>query len=363
MKKSDKAICLVIHSLQAGGMERVMSELVAFFVKKEGIKVHLVLYGVTRELFYSVPSDVIIHKPDFEFQSQKRLISTIRTLWFLRKKIIELNPFTILSFGEYWNSFVLLATLGLKYPVFVSDRAQPDKNLGLFADKLRKWLYPRANGVIAQTQKAKEIYQTQFKHTNIRVIGNPIKKVSNNRPIKKENFVLMVGRLIKSKNQDELIKLFARINEPGWKLVLVGYDHLKQNNHKRLQKIIEELGLEERVMLAGKQSDVDYYYLQSKIFAFTSSSEGFPNAIGEAMAAGLPVIAFDCIAGPSEMIVDGRNGFLIPLFNYDLFEEKLGQLMSEEELSLRMGAKGQSDIEQFYIDTIGNKYFEFITCV
>lgn len=345
-------------------MERVMSELAFFFVKKEEVEVHLLLYGINREIFYPIPLEVIIHKPDFEFKTDKRLISTFKTLWFLRKEIKGIGPFTILSFGEYWNSFVLLATYGLKFPVFVSDRAQPDKSLGRFADRLRKWLYPRAKGVIAQTQKAKEIYNTQFRHSNIKVIGNPIKEISNKgRNIEKENIVLTVGRLIKSKNQDELIKVFAKTNNPDWKLVIVGYDHLKQKNSEQLKKLINELNINEKVVLAGKQSDVESYYLRSKIFAFTSSSEGFPNVIGEAMAAGLPVISFDCIAGPSEMILDGRNGYLIPLFDYAQFEKKLKQLMEDEVLRKELGQQGKEDIQQFFIDNIGEKYFEFITSV
>ena len=69
-----------------------------------------------------------------------------------------LNRTAVLSFGEYWNSFVLIALFGLKYPVFVSDRCQPDKSLGKFHDLLRKNLYPKAAGIIAQTEKAEEIY-------------------------------------------------------------------------------------------------------------------------------------------------------------------------------------------------------------
>ena len=112
----------------------------------------------------------------------------------------------------------------------------------------------------------------------------------------------MVGRLIKTKHQDNLIKIFASINKKDWKLVIVGYDHLKQMNMEPLKKLALDHGLADRVVFAGKQSDVEKYYLSSKIFAFTSSSEGFPNAIGEAMAAGLPVVAYNCVAGPAEKL-------------------------------------------------------------
>jgi GalNAc-alpha-(1->4)-GalNAc-alpha-(1->3)-diNAcBac-PP-undecaprenol alpha-1,4-N-acetyl-D-galactosaminyltransferase len=353
-----RKICLVIPSLQAGGMERVMTELIYFISKQKDIEQHLILYGITREIFYPVPESVSIHRPSFIFNNKFRLLSTFKTLIYLRKEIKRIDPESILSFGEYWNSFVLISVAGLKYPVFVSDRCQPDKSLGRFHDWLRKRMYPKAKGIIAQTIKAKEIYHTF--NSNITVIGNPVRTIKNENNIKKENIVLMVGRLIKSKHQDKLIEIFLNISKPGWKLVIVGYDHLKQNNHEKLKKIISDNHAEHSVILEGKQENVDKYYLKSKIFAFTSSSEGFPNVIGEAMAAGLPVVAFDCVAGPSEMIKDNWNGFLIPLFNYKMFQEKLEFLMDHEEPRNLFGTRATSDIRQFSISKIGEKFLWFI---
>ena len=361
MNKQPKIICLAIHSLQAGGMERVMAELADYFAKKEAVKVHLILYGIKRDIFYPLPENVLLHKPPFIFNDGSRLKSVIKTLFYLRKKIKEIKPDTVLSFGEYWNNFVLMATLGLKYPVYVSDRSQPDKSLGKVQDKLRNWLYPFAKGVIAQTEKAKQIYSAYYSHPNITVIGNPIRKIQNGQvAIERENIVLMVGRLISSKHQDKLIELFVKINNPGWKLVIVGYDHLKQNHMARLQQLVKTLGAEESVLLAGKQLAVERYYLQSKIFAFTSSSEGFPNVIGEAMSAGLPVVSFDCVAGPAEMIADNENGFLVPLFDYDFFQARLALLIENDALRENFGQRAKKSIQQFSVENIGEKFFQFI---
>ena len=128
-----------------------------------------------------------------------------------------------------------------------------------------------------------------------------------------------------------------------------------------LKKLALDCGLADRVVFAGKQHDVEKYYLNSKIFAFTSSSEGFPNAIGEAMAAGLPVVAYDCIAGPSEMIADQESGFLIPLFNDDMFKSKLELLMDNTELREELGQKGMANIKKFNIQFIGEQFYQFIT--
>ena len=361
MELIKKKLCLVIHSLQAGGMERVMSELASYFSTQSDIETHLVLYGLNREIFYEIPSNVVLHIPDFEFDNNKRLLSTLKTIRYLRKEIKGINPSAVLSFGEHWNNFVLISMWGLKYPVFVSDRSQPDKSLGKVQDFLRKKLYPTAKGIILQTEKAKEIFLKRNYHANIAVIGNPIRKFD--MPAQKNErapIVIMVGRLIDSKNQDKLIEIFAKVDAPNWKLMIVGYDHLKQQNMERLKKLANDLGIGERVIFTGKHDHVETLYLQSAIFAFTSSSEGFPNVIGEAMAAGLPVVAFDCVAGPSEMINDGQNGFLVPLFDLHTFQEKLSLLIADPILRKKMGDNAYKSIQRFSKDRICREFHDFL---
>jgi GalNAc-alpha-(1->4)-GalNAc-alpha-(1->3)-diNAcBac-PP-undecaprenol alpha-1,4-N-acetyl-D-galactosaminyltransferase len=356
-----KKLCLVIPSLQAGGMERVMTELTTYFADREDIKAHLILYGITREIFYQIPGNITIYKPSFNFNNRWRMWHTFKTMYFLRNTIKSINPHSILSFGEYWNNFVLLSLLGLKYNVFVSDRSQPDKSLGLLHDKLRQWLYPKATGLIFQTEKAKEIFLSENKHPNSAVIGNPIRELRTGISApEREKLVLMVGRLIETKHQDKLIEMFARVSQSDWQLVIVGYDHLKQQHMNRLKKLAEDLKIRHRVIFTGKQENPDELYLKSSIFAFTSSSEGFPNVIGEAMASGLPVVAFDCVAGPSEMITDGVDGYLIPLFDYKQFESKLSKLMADENLRKSLGSNAKKSILRFSSEKICESYYKFI---
>jgi glycosyltransferase involved in cell wall biosynthesis len=356
-----KKICLVIPSLQAGGMERVMSELAVFFCALDHVEVHIVLYGRNCEVFYDLPANLVIHKPEFVFNDRLRFLHAVRRLLYLRREVGRISPDSVLSFGEIWNSFVLLALSGLPYKVFISDRCSPAREYNTLHTFLRKILYPGATGIIAQTEKARELYAFRFRHQNISVIGNPIRKIDSGDLSEKENIVLMVGRLIRSKNQDKLIEMFLRINLPGWKLVLVGYDHLKQNLSETLYQIITRYNASDRVVLAGKKEDVETYYRRSKIFAFPSSSEGFPNAIGEAMSSGLPVVAFDCIAGPSDLIKDNWNGFLVPVNDFTLFQNRLEIMMKDQNLREIFGKRAMNDVKAFSSDNICRKYFNFIT--
>ena len=361
MKRKKNRICLVIPSLQSGGMERVMSELAGCFAEKPEVELHLVLYGKSREIFYFVPNSIHMHIPEWSFNNKRRFLYTLRTLTWLRRTVQSINPDTVLSFGEYWNSFALLALKGSEYPVYVSDRCQPDKYLGRMHERLRKWLYPGAAGIIAQTGKAREVYLRKELNQNIKVIGNPIRNISSKGDlVEKENIILTVGRLIDTKHHDRLIEIFDQVKKDDWKLIIIGGDAIKQDGMARLKTIINKKNLREKVILTGTKPNVDEYYLKSKIFAFTSSSEGFPNVIGEAMSAGLPVVSYNCTAGPSEMIDDGKNGFLVPLFSDSEFAKKLKILMENEDLRNEMGAKSKLKIKGFSNENISEQYFNFI---
>lgn len=352
-------LCLVIPHLGVGGMQRVLSELGEYFVHKPGAEVHLILYSIKREIFYPVHPGIIIHYPGFTFNNRLRPWFTIKTMLFLRREIKSINPESILSFGEYWNSFVLLSLFGLKYRIYISDRCKPDKKYSQFHSFLRKWLYPRATGIITQTSVAKEIYKDQFRHPNITVIGNPIRKIDVNG-IEKEKIVLSIGRLIPTKHHSLLVDIFVKINLPDWKLIIVGDNAPGNDIMGTLRKKIEEGRLQNRVILTGNITNVDDYYRRSSIFAFTSSSEGFPNVIGEAMSAGLPVISFNCVAGPSELIDDGITGFLVPLFDSGQFQKKLSLLMSDSVLRNEMGIAAMKKIGSFSVDKIGNRFYSLL---
>ena len=193
------------------------------------------------------------------------------------------------------------------------------------------------------------------------VIGNPIDKLNVDfSKIVRENIIVCVSRLMKSKNHDRLINNFSETQNENWKLVLVGGDHGNDNISQKLKEQIKSLNLEDKVVLVGASKEVNEYLLKSKIFAFTSEREGFPNVVGEAMAAQLPVVSYDCVAGPRDMIDDGINGYLVPVYDDKLFVEKLNHLMTNEEERKIMGEKAGEKIGQFDSEKICNKFYNII---
>lgn len=141
---------IVIPSLHAGGMERVMSELANYFSDKDDIVVHLIVLGKSNK-FYDTSNKVIIHEPNFFFNNSYRIFYILKTMYFLRSTIKKINPYSVLSFGEMYNSFVLIALKFLNCNIYVSDRSIPGKNLGKLHDFLREKLYENATDIISQT--------------------------------------------------------------------------------------------------------------------------------------------------------------------------------------------------------------------
>jgi GalNAc-alpha-(1->4)-GalNAc-alpha-(1->3)-diNAcBac-PP-undecaprenol alpha-1,4-N-acetyl-D-galactosaminyltransferase len=349
-----KNIALVIPGMACGGAERVMSELAHFFVEQPEVSVSLILLTKS-EKFYPIPSKVKLIEPSFEHRQYSRFIFTLKIFMFLRKAFKGSKPNVVLSFGSRYNSFVLLASFGLGLKVYVSDRSRPSNSHGWFLDLINPIVYRFASGIIGQTQVAQENIFKKVKHRNIKVIGNPISKGELNYS-HKQNIILNVGRFIPSKQQAFLVKTFAEIDPIGWKLVFLGDGPELMS----IQKLAQELEVLNMVEFLGNVSNINNFYQKAKIFAFTSISEGFPNALGEAMAAGLACISFDCEAGPRDIIDHKQNGFLVDIKEKEEYKERLKQLILDEHLRFKFGREARLKMEQFSSEAIAKQYFEFL---
>lgn len=349
-----KRIALVISSLTSGGAERVMSELANYFVNKPDVEIHLIIL-IRKEKFFEIDKRVKIYEPDFDYKKYSRPIFTLKILKYLRSTLKLIRPDTCLSFSGRYNSFALIAAYGLGLKVFISDRSRPGISYGKLLDFINPILYKTATGIIAQTSKAKDFAYQQTHHKNIRVINNPIRTLKKVN-VERQNIILNVGRFIPSKKQELLIEIFSRIKAPEWKLQFLG----DGERYEAAKKKAEKLGVADRVLFEGMQRNIDKYYFGAKIFAFTSVSEGFPNALGEATAAGLASISFDCNAGPSDLIDDGKTGFLIPMNQEEVYENRLQELIDNATKRTDFGKYAEIKAERFSLDYIANQYFDFI---
>lgn len=349
-------ICFITPSLQMGGMERVIT-LLANQAISIGYEVYIICL-ITDEPYYPLDNRVNVYKPTFKYS--KGLSNKAKVFKYLYSSIKMISPNTVLSFSEVFNPLSILSCRLAGYPIFISDRSSPTVKLSKPTQLLQRSLYPLSDGLIVQTESAKSMAIKNGYNRNIRVIANPLKELDceSNLELDSELVVISVGRLIKSKNFGELIDIFNDSNpSKKWQLWIIGDGPERLS----LQSKINNLGLDSNVKLVGAVKDVDSYLSQASIFAFTSLSEGFPNALSEALAIPLPCIAYDCPAGPADLIQDADNGFLIPLHDKKLFKNRLTELMASKKLRIKLTEKYQAHRLKYNVSSIADAYLSFIT--
>ena len=332
-----------------------MSELANEF-GRQNQEVHLVLLAKSKD-FYSVSPFTHVHRLEFINRGffQKKF-AELSTFYKLRKLLKRENPDAVLSFMNKYNLLTIFASRFLKLKIFISERDNPCLQDTFFLSLLKKITYRYATGIVAQTSLAKEILQKKTNNKNIKIIANPLKKLHLYPENKREKIVLNVGRLVPEKGQRYLLEAFFLLKSDDWKLVILGEGPLRE----KLQKQAEQLSITNNLYMPGAVKDVDEWLARASIFAFPSISEGFPNALLEAMAAGLPCVSFDCDAGPRDFINNGENGFLVDLYNTNEFAQKIKILTENPELRLSLGTKASEVEHIFELSEIAKKYLHFL---
>jgi GalNAc-alpha-(1->4)-GalNAc-alpha-(1->3)-diNAcBac-PP-undecaprenol alpha-1,4-N-acetyl-D-galactosaminyltransferase len=345
-------ICLTNATLHCGGAERAISELANYLAAK-GYDVTIFLL-FKKEIFYSIDKRVKIVEPDFSRDNTNKYLYGIKTIGYIRRKMKKIDPDVILNF--IFPSFFLLCTVGLRYPIYISIRNNPANKIKIDPVWFRRLTYKRAKGIIAQTNYAAKVIYEQVKHSNIKVIPNYVRAVER-KNIVAQNIIITVGRLVANKGHEDLLEIFAAVKNENWQLFFAGDGPLRDS----LQQKANDLGVENKTVFAGFQADIDTVLQQAKVFAFCSYSEGFPNALLEAMATPLACISYDCNAGPADVIDNGVNGFLIPVGDKNLFANKLQQLMDDENLRSSFIAEATETIKAFHPDKLAQTYLDFIS--
>lgn len=347
-------ICFVIPTLLQGGMERVLVEL-ANFSAKAGYNITIICLFKS-EIKYSLEKNIEVIFPDFLYQ--KSFFMKARVVYYLYKAVKKVSPDVLLGFGEIFNSMAILVCKITRTKVFISERSSPIATQGKTNDILKKILYPFASGIVAQTDFARDVFLRKGFNKNIITIPNPLRCIVNEEVCqKKESKVIVtVGRATRSKNHCELIQIFKEINRLDWKLYIVGDGPMMPE----LLTLVSTLELENNVFLVGSTDNVDTWLQKADIFAYTSLTEGFPNALSEAVAFPLPCIAYNCIAGPSDIIRHGWNGLLIPVGDKAFFLEQLRLLMNDTGKRNSLIRNAYLNRELFSIQKIGNRYIDFL---
>lgn len=348
-------IALITLSLKAGGTERAISELANSMVDL-GMEVHVIL--LFREPhFFTLDDRVQLHEPEFTRQTVSKYRYFFKLLPFLRGTIRTLAPDAIVNFG--YNSLVVALLTGMTGRLFISNRSNPRKKRNLFYKAARFITYSMAKGIIAQTSLAAEVYRSNTLNRNIRVIPNSLHR-GENVPlghVTRQKQLLFVGRLISTKGVADMLKAFQRINAPDWKLLIVG-DGPKRAEYEQLAR---SLDISERACFRGFQQELSSLYSSASIFVFPSYTEGYPNALLEAMSYGLACISYDCDAGPRDLITHGKNGYLVPVGDVEKLAKQLEFLIDNPDIQRKLGNAAECVTDQHSREKIAGEILEFVT--
>lgn len=356
-----------LNSMGHGGAERVVSILSAHLAG-QGEKVVVATQWYSKEE-YSLHEKVrrINLGLTKEEEQRGRLYKALLRLFRLRQCIRRERPQLVISFCCKANYRSAVSLLFCKTPLLISVRNDPSVDYA--ENKAATWLLERkAKGCVFQTPDARAFFSEKLQKKS-RIILNPIadcylvKKQEGAAAFPPEKQVIVtVGRISGQKNQLLLVRAFAVLCREFPDAVLRIYGDVQEEEvYRRLTAFIEEEGLKEKVFFMGVTDKLKQEMADASLFVLPSDYEGMPNALIEAMAMGLPVIATDCpCGGPSMLIEDGKNGRLIPVGGKKELEEAMRVLLREPEKAFAMGKEAEKIIQRVHPEKICEEWMDYI---
>lgn len=350
-KKLDKLV-FIIESMGIGGAERVVSILAENLCDKYEISI---ITFKKKQVEY--PINMKIERLNFEIpEGYKKFFEGRRKL---ENELMELKPDVVIAFDILPNILVnAIKRRRRKWLTVISERSAPrEAEISILSKILRKLYYRKADRYVFQTEEAMNFYSKSIQQRSY-IISNPIREGLPKRVYNGEHKVVAVGRLTKAKNYPCLLTAFSLFIQKYKDYILEIYG--EGESREEIEDIIKQLGLSPHVKLMGNCEDVHCRIRKAKLFVMTSSYEGMPNALMEAMVMGFPVIASDCPSGgPRKIIKDGENGFLFENNDYQKLFEKMCYAVEYPELE-QLGKKAQEIEEQFSSQIITNKWDDLI---
>lgn len=345
-------LTLVGASLAAGGAERMMARMANHWAER-GWRVTLLTFDDGAEPPFFELHPAVRHRPlGIRVRGRHSVRTVARQLSVLRRSIRESDPRVLISFLDKINVIVLWATRGLGLPVIAAERtAVAHRPFGGVWKVLRRWTYPLAARLVVQHRDSLACFSAAVRRKG-RVVPNPAVPPSAGAaaPGRSANVVLAMGHLTAVKGFDLLLKAFADAAPgfPEWSLVIRG----EGGRRGALEALRDELGLRGRAFFPGLTREPFERMRQAGLFVLSSRFEGFPNVLCEAMACGLPVVAFDCPHGPGEIVRDGVDGVLVPPGDVTALAAALRRLMRDAPARRRLAARAPEVVERFGLEKV-----------
>jgi glycosyltransferase involved in cell wall biosynthesis len=359
-----RVLCVIPAMAAPGGAERVMSFLIAHLSKQHSVTL-LTFEGPDATSFYPLPKSVSCNRINsLGNRGLKRVWDIIKRPKLIRREVRRLVPDVVISFMDTTNIMALLGCQGLKIPVVISERVDPNEHrIGWLKTTARDRTYPFARLIVVQTRRIAGYFPAHLQ-PKIRIIANPVPAapVTAQPDIpdsKGRKRAIAVGRLEAQKGFEQLIDAFALVADGrnDWDLAVIG----EGPERPSLECQIRRYGLESRIKLMGRVPDIFRELAASHLMAFPSVYEGFPNALAEGLAAGLPAVGNLGVSGVDELIVNGRTGFLVDGREGPVgFARALTTLMDNAPCRARFGEAARRHVLRWSPDQIFDRWDEIL---
>lgn len=331
-----RRIALVTAGLGPGGAEGVIAQLARHW-QGANHRVEIISFDRLEEpVFHDIPEGVAVHR-----------LAVSGVVWrviALRLMLFRRRPDIVISFLTKINLISVLACLGLGIRLVCSERNNPERqDAHPLWNLLLRVAYRRAGVIVCQTDAVRRCFSLALRD-RLMTIPNPIPPADITRSPEGGARICAVGRLVHQKGFDLLLPAFAKVSarHPDWTLDIWG----DGPDRAALETQIASLGLQGRACLRGLSPRPRSWIYHADLFVLSSRYEGFPNVLGEAMAACIPVLSTNCEFGPAEMIDHGHSGLLVSVDSAEL-ASAMEALMNDPEMRVRLGLSGQKAMERF----------------
>ena len=170
-----------------------------------------------------------------------------------------------------------------------------------------------------------------------------------------------MGRLDPQKGYDYLLHTAVKLKQeiPDWHLDIFG----SGDDEEMLKELAKKLQVDDFVSFHPPTKEVAKELCNSGMYVMSSRFEGLPMVLLEAQECGLPIVSFDCPEGPSEVIHDGEDGFLVPLADTDALAEKIITLAKDQEMRKRFGQAAKINCQQFSPEKVGEMWLKLFSAL
>lgn len=350
----------------SGGAERMLLR-VASDLAGRGYNVHIISWdALSAESFYPVPENVDWHRLG---GSNAGALGKLRRAISLQRVLRRIKAQVLIGFVMSADKTVYAGSAMAHVPIIAAERNSPEM-YDLKFGAVKKWFYMNLFRAAKRVLVQLDGYRTGYPHwlhAKIEVIPNPISPPGavafpGERAAGAKWRLLCVARLEEQKNIESLLRAFSIVESKvvDWELRIVGEGSLRS----MLIELTEELGIRDQVDFLGAISDVESEYSAAHLFCLPSVWEGFPNALAEAMAHGLPVAGYAGCPGVNELIEHNNNG-LLAAGNGDAvtLADVLFVLMTDAEKRRMFGRRAAAVAEKFDSKTIADRWEQVIVSV